>query len=251
MSDESFVKNFRTSNDNDSNVLRDYTDGTVYKEKYKTENDHCLDLILYSDEFEVANPIGYSRVKHKILAFYLSIGNIVAKFRSRVENIHLVLLCKSAYVKKFGLNTVIAKLVSQIQDLKENASQNRTFLRLLPFILKNCIGNHEDPVWQNILILRRVAEFACANYITLDQLPVFDALSIQYVVNRQILFPSVPLRPKHHYLIHYSDLTMKLGPLIRLWTMRFESKHGFFKWLVAKLKNFINITKSLSVRHQL
>jgi len=71
------------------------------------------------------------------------------------------------------------------------------------------------------------------------------------VEDRSKLFSSVPLRPKHHYLLHYSWLTQMFGPLIRVWTMRMESKHYFFKRCARSCRNFINITKTLSETHQL
>jgi len=72
-----------------------------------------------------------------------------------------------------------------------------------------------------------------------------------YVEERADLFPMVALRPKHHYLLHYPWLIMKFGPLIRVWTMRLESKHSFFKRCCRTKHNYINVTKTLSETHQL
>ena len=57
------------------------------------------------------------------------------------------------------------------------------------------------------------------------------------------MFPSDHLKPKHHYLLHYASLILKLGPLIRLWTMRFEIKHSYFKRCVRRIQNFKNINQ--------
>ncbi len=65
------------------------------------------------------------------------------------------------------------------------------------------------------------------------------------------MFPDCPLKPKHHYMLHYTDLILKFGPLIRLWTLRFESKHCYFKDCARKLHNFIHLSKTLAERHQL
>jgi len=46
-------------------------------------------------------------------------------------------------------------------------------------------------------------------------------------------------------------LTRNFGPLIRLWTMRFESKHQFFKRCMRNSRNFINVTGMLAKRHQM
>lgn len=38
---------------------------------------------------------------------------------------------------------------------------------------------------------------------------------------------------------------------MKVWTLRFESKHCFFKRSIRSIRNFINITKSLSIKHEL
>ena len=67
----------------------------------------------------------------------------------------------------------------------------------------------------------------CALVITEGQVAYLKVL-IEYIDNRTRLFPIAPLRPKHHYLCHYPSLIIHFGPLIRLWTLLFESKHFFF-----------------------
>ena len=37
-----------------------------------------------------------------------------------------------------------------------------------------------------------------------------------------------------------------MGPLIFLWTLRFEVKHNYFKDLMKKIKHFKNAVKPLS-----
>jgi len=58
------------------------------------------------------------------------------------------------------------------------------------------------------------------------------------------------LRPKHHYISHYPYLINQFGPLIKVWTLRFESKHTYFKRVIRNIKNFINVTQSLSIKHE-
>lgn len=40
-------------------------------------------------------------------------------------------------------------------------------------------------------------------------------------------------------------LILEFGPLIKIWTMRFESKHRFLKRTIRNLLNCINVVKSL------
>lgn len=59
------------------------------------------------------------------------------------------------------------------------------------------------------------------------------------------------ITPECHYLIHYARLISSYGPLRPLLCKRFESKHLYFKNVSSTCKNFMNITASLSKRHQL
>ena len=62
------------------------------------------------------------------------------------------------------------------------------------------------------------------------------------------LYPLNNLIPKHHFMIHYPACIRQIGPLVHVWTMRYEAKHKFFK---SSIKNVKNITKSLAKKHQL
>lgn len=57
---------------------------------------------MYTDDFEIVNPIRSHRKKHKIMAFYWMLKIFPAKYKSRLSAIQLVALAKTAVVKKFG-----------------------------------------------------------------------------------------------------------------------------------------------------
>lgn len=62
-------------------ILEDFTDGNVFKNnKFFQENPDALQIILYQDAFEIVNPIGAARKKHKLLAIYMTIGNVLITF---------------------------------------------------------------------------------------------------------------------------------------------------------------------------
>lgn len=42
----------------------------------------------------------------------------------------------------------------------------------------------------------------------------------------------------------------RYGPLSRVWCMRFEAKHKYFKKVGQKIGNFKNIAKTVATRHQ-
>lgn len=67
----------------------------------------------------------------------------------------------------------------------------------------------------------------------------------------KVLFKDIKFKPKHHFVEHYPDLIREFGPLINMWTMRFEAKHSYFKRVVHESHCFKNILMTLAQKHQL
>lgn len=63
-------------------------------------------------------------------------------------------------------------------------------------------------------------------------------------------FPNFSLKPKHHFILHYPHLIRSFGPLVALWSMRFDSKHSVFKRIAHDLINTKNLQVSLGRKHQ-
>jgi len=89
---------------------------------------HALLFSTYNDDYEVVNPIGSHRKKHKQCIFYWQLLNIPPEYQSKLSSMQLLACAKSADVKKFGLqqllsdfNTGLKKLHDGVQ-LKINGS---------------------------------------------------------------------------------------------------------------------------------
>ena len=132
-----------------------------------------------------------------------------------------------------------------------NASQNWCMARFMPLFILQKVKSVDDPVWRAFLRLRLLIEVVCAPRISYNQIAFMDLLIDEYLDLRLNCFRDKPLRPKHHYLSHYPWLTLQFGPLIHLWTLRFESKHSYFKKIARSYGNFINVTSTLSNTHQM
>ncbi len=123
---------------------------------------------------------------------------------------------------------------------------------LLPGLIGDKIVNpSENETWQLILQLREIVELVCAPAVSTGQIAYLRVLIDEYLHTRWQSFPNHPLKPKHHYISHYPDLIFHFGPLIHLWTMRFESKHSYFKQCACKSHNFKNLCRTLAEKHQL
>lgn len=107
--------------ENDSDVFGDITDGHSFKSNpFFSKNPGSLKLILYQDAFEVVNPLGSSKKKHKVLAVYLSVATLPLHVRSITEHMPLVLLCVESDLKRFGCSKVFSEMLVDLKDLEEN-----------------------------------------------------------------------------------------------------------------------------------
>lgn len=130
-----------------------------------------------------------------------------------------------------------------------NAHENWTLLRFLPFVIGHIVPE-DEPAWLVILDLKDIVELVVAPVHTDETVAYLEAKIYDQRQRYLDLFPHVKLLPKHHYLEHYPQMIRRFGPLVALWTMRFEAKHSFFKQ-VARHKNcFKNIPRSLATKHQ-
>lgn len=131
-----------------------------------------------------------------------------------------------------------------------NAHENWALLRFLPFLIDPKIPV-DEPAWLILMNLKEVVELIVAPVHTQESISYLD-IKISEHKHRLIgVFSHQKLLPKHHFLEHYSELIESFGPLVALWTMRFEAKHSFFKRVVLHTKSFRNILLSLAAKHQL
>jgi hypothetical protein len=127
-------------------------------------------------------------------------------------------------------------------DLGLNAIQTWCFVRNMPLIFGDVL-QRGDKCWQLLLLLVNIAFSPiltegltiCLKHFIAEHHRLFKHL-----------FPSKRLLPKHPFLIHYPRLRL-LGPVLHMWSMRYESKNYYFK---RQLKSFKNVTKTQAIKHQ-
>lgn len=103
------------------NIIQDLWDGTNIKENLLLKHTaSSLGIILYQDSFEVVNPLGSGKKKHKILTVYLILANILLHNKSNIHQMQLVLLCREQDYKYFGQDLVFGSYVKDLKDLELN-----------------------------------------------------------------------------------------------------------------------------------
>jgi hypothetical protein len=134
-------------------------------------------------------------------------------------------------------------------DIKQTMCKMWCLFRLLPFMIGERIPI-DDPAWELYLVLRSITEYLTAKSLSRGHVEVLRDLIEEFVQGRVDLFPGVPLKPKGHFMLHYCDQILKFGPLVHLWTMRFEAKHQQFLSVWKPIKCSKNVCKTLATRHQ-
>ena len=72
---------------------------------------------MYFDDFEIANPIGAHKKKHKLSIFYWSLLNISPEFRYKIQATQLLAVAKTSHLKKFGIDTVLSDFAESVRKL--------------------------------------------------------------------------------------------------------------------------------------
>ena len=103
----------------DENVLIDFCDGTVFQNHELFSNDPtALQILLYYDDINLSNPL--TNKIHKITLFYYQLGNIRKEYRSKLDSIHLFAVCKTSYMRTYGLTRILEPLVKDLKTLGSN-----------------------------------------------------------------------------------------------------------------------------------
>ena len=98
-----------------------FRDGSHFKANtFLSGEELRLSLLLYCDDFEICNPLGTSRKKHKVTAVYWVFADIPAVLRSTLSSIYLAVLCKAVDIKTFGYPKVLEPLLSDLKSLEED-----------------------------------------------------------------------------------------------------------------------------------
>lgn len=99
-------------------LLSDYYDGLyIQNHEFFSTQKNCLCFSIYTDDFEIVNPIGTHRKKHKITAFYWTLLNIPVEYRSKLGAIQLAALAKTADLKLYGSNALLDDMCAGFNSL--------------------------------------------------------------------------------------------------------------------------------------
>lgn len=66
------------------------------------------------------NPLGSGKKKHKLLAVYMTLREILPQNRSSIDPMQLVMLCRESDYQFFGQEKVFSSLVKDLKDIEQS-----------------------------------------------------------------------------------------------------------------------------------
>ncbi|XP_064472066.1 uncharacterized protein LOC135386199 [Ornithodoros turicata] len=132
---------------------------------------------------------------------------------------------------------------------KGTAAQKWCLFSLLSVRLGDIIEEN-DAHWEIYLKLKSVVQLVFAEEVPCDHVAHLADEIRYFLTSFATMYPGKIIQ-KMHFLVHYPRLISELGPLKQYCCMRFEAKHQYIKPMAIRNKNFKNICRSVTARHQL
>jgi hypothetical protein len=133
---------------------------------------------------------------------------------------------------------------------KMKAAKMTCLVRYLPFIIGKRVPLN-DIHWKLFTILSKILDYVNSTHLNLNNTYALEILVREHHEMFKTLFPDVPLKKKHHNLVHYANSIRQLGNLVDYNSLRFESKHTFATAAADAAQNTINLPKTVTNKHQM
>ncbi|KAJ8676902.1 hypothetical protein QAD02_012689 [Eretmocerus hayati] len=80
----------------------------------------ALRLKIYVDDLEIVGPLGSKTGVHILMVFYLQMDNLPSQMNSGLSSIHVLLICCSEDVKKYGYSRILAPFLDDLKKLESD-----------------------------------------------------------------------------------------------------------------------------------
>ena len=142
----------------------------------------------------------------------------------------------------------VEELDNPFGNLGQTATQMWLLSRVFPFFGEQHAQGCAN-VWQVLVTMLQITAICLSRKISINIVAYLTGLIKEHLQLFKEAF-NKNITPKQHYLVHIPSQILKFGPLVRTWAMRFEAKHQQFKKIPKITKNFKNLPKTLTDRHQ-
>ncbi|KAL7392183.1 hypothetical protein ABVT39_020582 [Epinephelus coioides] len=188
--------------------FHDFIDGDIFKShplflKVPT----ALQLILYTDEIELCNPLGSRANKNKLLLIYYTLGNINPKYRSRLAAIRLLAMVKSKDLSHCGIDEIFERINRDLIELCDGVQVVTANERKI----KDFLGIEQvEHIYSVQWIMQHGNKHTCGKSLVISNVisdtPEFALVKNIYIVNASVhCFECQPLSTvgwNDHYLAY-------------------------------------------------
>lgn len=127
--------------------FHDIVDGALLKSHaFGFSENKGLQIVLYTDEIEICNPLGSFASKNKLLMVYYTLGNINPKYRSKLAAIRLLAMARLADLCQSGVDEILNRI-------KEDMDALYSGVKMLTINRENniwCHGLSVETPWHNM-----------------------------------------------------------------------------------------------------
>ena len=134
----------KLTTEKDESLLESYMDGEYFKRKFGNSAEVIIPLLLYSDDFETANPLGSHKGEYKVCGFYISVLALPTEFQGNMENVLLAALTESSHIREYGMDSVLSFISDELNEITQNGIQIDTedFTGIVKPVLFQVIGDN-------------------------------------------------------------------------------------------------------------
>lgn len=229
---------------NKEEVYTDYNESKGIK-RYCILNDLKYFHVIESNSLDLMHDVLEGAIPFILKYFFKNVIEMkiftIEDINNRIKSFHFSFL----YKKNLPPHISIEKGNTSIGL---TASQNLCLFLHFPFIFYD-IMKKVSKLWEGVLMLLKTINILFSTEInggSLQNLQNFIAYHLKIILEHY----KRSLLPKHHLLTHYPSFIRRMGLPTQIWSMRFESKHRFFKKQASIKNNFVNICQTLSLAHQ-
>lgn len=235
------------------------------------EYDKILNAIKENDQIKLSDTIGVKKpcVLNDLDHYHILINKSVDPCHDCLEGIvpmflyQLLNYCVKkkflsenalrSKIRDFNYGALNSKNLPSFIDLKktslgQNASQLYILMIHIPFILIDYETKLEE-VKPSITSILKIMQIIRSDKVTeTDVVTLENNVELHHTEYMKVF--KEKLRPKHHNITHYASTIRASGSVKDLDTIRFEGKHKVFTNWARETNNFINIPKTLAIKHQ-
>lgn len=135
------------------------------------------------------------------------------------------------------------------QNIRQSASEMCTLVRYFGLLVGDLVPENNS-VWNLYLLLKQILDLVLSNSLQKGSCELLEVLISEHH-QLYLQYSGKSLTPKFHFLLHYPDMIRRFGPLVAIWSMRYEAKHRISKTAANSTSSRVNICKSVAIKHQL